>query len=167
MKGFVLLIGGEIVKWTAKEVSTFIEQKQYIDTVLIPLLPISFGNSAKESANSTEFIQLLVSRLEHQFKGRILLLAGVPYIQDSSLVEKEQLIHSWKVFLEEQENFKHIIFLSTDSNWKTISELNEDLFLWTPSVPLEHLEEKYRQSIIDDQVKQLLNFFIQKWQKFD
>jgi len=167
MKDNELLNGGEIVKWTAKEVSTFIEQKQYIDTVLIPLLPISFGVSVKESANSTEFIQLLVSRLEHQFKGRILLLPGVPYTQDSSLDEKEQLIQSWKGFIEKQENFKHIIFLSTDTNWKTISDLKDDSFLWIPSVPLEHLEEKYRQSIIDDQVKQLLNFFIQKWQKFD
>jgi hypothetical protein len=36
--------------------------------------------------------------------------------------------------------------------------------IWLPSLPLEHMDENYRNSILDDQVKQLLNLFVQKWQ---
>ncbi len=155
------------MKWTAKDVTIFMEQKQYIDTAIIPLFPVSFRDSIKDAANSSEFIEYLVSRLEHQFKGRVLLLPGIPYFMESSDEEKWSLLHNWIEQLSSQGNFKHIIFISTDSHWKSIAEVKEDFFLWIPSIPLEHLEEKYRQSVIDDQVKQLLNFFIRKWQKFD
>ncbi|WP_283955948.1 DUF2487 family protein [Heyndrickxia sporothermodurans] len=36
--------------------------------------------------------------------------------------------------------------------------------MWLPSVPLEHMDEQYKHSIMEDQVKQLINIIVQKWQ---
>jgi hypothetical protein len=35
--------------------------------------------------------------------------------------------------------------------------------IWLPSIPLEHMNEPQKLSVIDSQVKQLLVLFTQKW----
>ena len=37
--------------------------------------------------------------------------------------------------------------------------------IWIPSIPLEHLEDTYKDSIIESQVKQILNIFIKTWKR--
>ena len=37
--------------------------------------------------------------------------------------------------------------------------------IWLPSLPLEHLNDSQKISMIESQVKQLLNLFTRKWQE--
>ena len=56
-------------------------------------------------------------------------------------------------------------FLTSDSDGKR-SRINSVIgLIWVPSIPLENLDEQYKHSIMEDQVKQLLNVIVQKWQK--
>jgi len=151
------------VRWTAQDFSTFTLSKEYIDTVLIPMVPISFDERGKDAANGSEFIQMIAVEIERQFKGRILLLPSFVYFLNFSDQDKKMLLTKWHHELTKK-SFKHLFFISSDQSWKSIVEELKGELIWIPSIPLEHLDGTNKMAIIDNQVKQLLNLFVEKWQ---
>ncbi|MED3654062.1 YpiF family protein [Heyndrickxia sporothermodurans] len=147
--------------WNSKDVEVYLKEQQFIDTAVVPLLPISFGHEMKQAASQGEFIDLLSMHLERQFKGRVLLFPAFTYL---STLEKEQqmnMLQNWEVKLKET-GFSHIFYLTSDSSWSNQEKIKD--IIWLPSVPLEHMDEQYKHSIMEDQVKQLINIIVQKWQ---
>ncbi|MBU8879087.1 YpiF family protein [Bacillus sp. FJAT-29790] len=154
------------MKWNSQDIGMFIKSKEYVDTVAIPLLPVSLGDDIKQTAAMSEFITLLSVQLERQFRGRLLMLPGYTYLKSTNEDKLVSDIRAWESELFAKE-FKHVFYITSDSGWKAVeSELEGDL-IWMPSLPLEHIEESSRASILDDQVKQLLTLFMQKWQSAD
>lgn len=151
------------MKWISQDIDMFLKEKQYVDTVVMPLLPVSFGEDIKQSVAMTEFISLLSVQLERQFRGRLIMLPGYSYLRT---VPEDRLVNSIKEWEEELkvQGFKHIFHLTSDSLWKGLESSLEGGVIWLPSLPLEHMDENYKNSILEDQVKQLLNLFVQKWQ---
>lgn len=151
------------MKWISQDIDMFLKEKQYVDTAVLPLLPVSFGDDIKQSVAMTEFISLLSVQLERQFRGRLIMLPGYAYLKPASEESLISGLGQWESELKAQ-GFKHIFLLTSDSMWKTFEDRLEGGLIWLPSLPLEHMDENYRNSILDDQVKQLLNLFVQKWQ---
>lgn len=156
--------GGLYLRWNAKESALYYESKEYVDTALVPLIPISLGEKSKSSGNANEFIQLITMNLETQFKGRILLLPSVAYFTDITEEEKIKTLNLWIEHLK-AENFNHLFFISTDQEWNERLNKESEHFIWIPSIPLEHLDDSNKRTIIQDQVQQILNVFVSAWQK--
>ena len=99
----------------------------------------------------------LTAFIESQFKGRIMLLPPFSYTGTTKLEEMSATI------LRDLEKmpFKHIFFLTTDSAWTSVEVSGE--VIWLPSIPLESMDKQLRQSIIEDQLKQVLPRFTKKW----
>ncbi|GIN85674.1 hypothetical protein J6TS2_20600 [Heyndrickxia sporothermodurans] len=150
------------MNWNGKDVELYLKEQQFIDTVVVPLLPISFGTEMKQAASQGEFIDLLCMHLERQFKGRMLLFPAFTYLTNLDHDQKLDILQSWEVKLKES-GFSHIFYLTSDSSWRDQDKV-KDQVIWLPSVPLEHMEEQYKHSIIEDQVKQLINIIVQQWQ---
>ena len=70
------------MKWTVKDLDMYIQSKEYVDTVLIPLVPITFGGQMKRTGSMNELITILSLEIEKQMKGRILLLPTFHYLSD-------------------------------------------------------------------------------------
>ncbi|MGA5690426.1 YpiF family protein [Cytobacillus pseudoceanisediminis] len=151
------------MKWVSQDIEMFLKEKQYVDTAVLPLLPVSFGDDIKQSVAMTEFISLLSVQLERQFRGRLIMLPGYAYLKSAGEDSLLSGLGEWEAELKAQ-GFKHIFLLTSDSMWKSLEDRLEGGLIWLPSLPLEHMDENYRNSILDDQVKQLLNLFVQKWQ---
>lgn len=151
------------MKWVSQDIEMFLKEKQYVDTAVLPLLPVSFGDDIKQSVSMTEFISLLSVQLERQFRGRLIMLPGYAYLKSAGEDRLLSGLGEWETELKAQ-GFKHIFLLTSDSMWKSLEDRLEGGLIWLPSLPLEHMDENYRNSILDDQVKQLLNLFVQKWQ---
>ncbi|QED48424.1 YpiF family protein [Cytobacillus dafuensis] len=154
------------MKWNPQDIDMFLQSKEYVDTVVLPLLPVAISNDTKQAASMTEFISLLSMQLERQFRGRLLLLPGYSYLKTESMDKLSGDLKVWERELLEND-FKHVLFLTSDSNWKTVENQLEGELIWLPSLPLEHMDEKNRNSLLEDQVKQLMNLFLQKWQSAD
>ncbi|WP_394137246.1 YpiF family protein [Cytobacillus oceanisediminis] len=151
------------MKWISQDIDMFLKEKQYVDTAVLPLLPVSFGDDIKKSVAMTEFISLLSVQLERQFRGRLIMLPGYAYIKSVSEDKLVSSLGEWEAELKSQ-GFKHIFHLTSDSMWNALEDRLEGGLIWLPSLPLEHMEENYKNSILEDQVKQLLTLFVQKWQ---
>lgn len=146
------------MNWKAQDLDTYMQQKTYIDTLLVPLLPIdTSADRAKNSASSAEFLMHLSNFIEGQFKGRMMVLPPLSYTQSTNY---EQFAASFNKDFAETE-FKHIFYLTTDRNWVDIDVHGE--VIWLPSIPLESMEPKLRQSVIEDQLRQVLPTFTKKW----
>ncbi|WP_227395282.1 YpiF family protein [Jeotgalibacillus aurantiacus] len=149
--------------WSGKEIALYFQEKKYIDTVTVPLLPVSFGDASRQEAEQGEFIPLLTSLLERQFKGRMLLLPPFTYFSTESDEQKNQRLHNW-IDQFKKEEFKNIIFVTADSYWRAHEQDFDADIIWMPSIPMEHMDAKYKQNIVEDQVSQLVKIIVRKWQ---
>jgi hypothetical protein len=150
------------MKWVSKDIETYLTAKEYVDTAVVPLFSVSFGSDLKQSASNAEFISLLSSYLERQFTGRMLLLPPFTYLNTKNPEEKLNELKKWEENIIVNE-FKHIFYITSESDWKLYETQLEGSLIWLPSLPLEHLNDSQKVSMIESQVKQLLNLFTQKW----
>lgn len=152
------------MKWIPQDVDMYLKSKEYVDTAVIPLSPVSFGDDMKQSAAMTEFTGLLTSLLERQFTGRLLLLPSFTYLKNMAEEKLIDDIREWEYKLEKSD-FKHIFYVTSDSNWKMREDKLTGSVIWLPTLPLEQMDNKQRISILEDQAKQILHLFIQKWRE--
>ena len=146
------------MNWEAKSIDTIVEQKEYIDTALIPLLLIEGSpEGMKQSASAAEFLMNLTPYIEKQFKGRIVEFPPFSYTPES---DRTRLATEWKSELEKME-FKHYIFLTTDRTWMEEDILPEAVYV--PSIPLEHMDKQVKQSVLQDQLRQLIPLLSKRW----
>lgn len=152
------------MKWVSKDIETYLTAKEYVDTAVIPIVSVSFGDEMMQSASSAEFITLLTSYLERQFTGRLLLLPPFTYLKSDHPEDIIQQMKKWEENIEKNE-FKHIFYITSESDWKIYEKELTGSLIWLPSLPLEHLSDQQKISMIESQVKQLLSLFTQKWQE--
>ena len=154
------------MKWIPQDIDMFLQSKEYVDTAVLPLLPVSLGNDMKQTASMCDFITMLSVQLERQFKGRILMFPGLSYLKSAPMDKLQGEVRIWASELIGS-GFKHVFYVTSDSSWKAVETELQGSLIWLPSIPLEHMDEGSRNSILEDQVKQLLALFMQSWKESD
>ncbi|RXJ03963.1 DUF2487 family protein [Anaerobacillus alkaliphilus] len=152
------------MKWQAKEVDLYLQAREYVDTAIVPLIPISWGNELKSTVQMGEFITLISDELERQFKGRVFQFPPYTYLKSEKVEDRLTRINMLDDHLKEH-GFDFIVYLTSDIDWKQIETEMKDTLLWIPSIPLEHMEPKYKQETLSNQIKQMLPIMTNKWQK--
>ncbi|CEG27646.1 YpiF family protein [Bacillus sp. B-jedd] len=150
------------MKWTSQDVEMYSQAKEYIDTALVPLIPIAMGGDMEQSASMTEYISLLASQLERQFTGRLILLPAFTYMESEHTDDVASRLNRWEESLA-GEGFKHIFLLTSDENWRLKEEGIGGSLIWMPLLPLAGMEEQQKVMLINGQIKQLMKFFTAKW----
>lgn len=144
--------------FTGKDMEQFIQQKEYIDTAVIPLIELDLSpGGMRQSAASAEYMLSLTALLEKQFKGRLLLLPPVSY---SKSADRERMAAELKAETENA-GFRHIFYLTADAKWRGMEAFSQ--LLWLPAVPIENMDQKFRQSVLEDQLRQVLPLFLNEW----
>ncbi|MGA9290655.1 MAG: YpiF family protein [Anaerobacillus sp.] len=151
------------MKWTESDIALYEKEKEYIDTAVLPLVPISMTSSLKTIVSMGEYMTIISSELERQLKGRLLLLPAFTYLQTEEMSSRVERLN-----LMEQEltrgGIKHIITLTADVDWKQSENQLSSALLWMPAIPLEHMDEQYKMETVSAQVKQVLQFVTNTWQ---
>lgn len=156
--------GGIRMKWNPQDIDVYTQSKEFVDTALVPLLPVTFGDEMKQAAAMAEFINLLTMQLERQFRGRLLLLPGFTYLKS---LEEDKLANNLARWENEilSQGFSHIFYVTSDIEWKSREKQLSGSLLWLPTVSFGTMKEQEKMAVIEDQVKQLLSLFIQKWRQ--
>lgn len=150
------------MKWISKDIETYLSAKEYVDTAVIPLYSVTFGNEMSQSASNAEFITLLTNYLERQFTGRLVLFPPFTYLKNDDSENIVNQLKNWEENIEKNE-FKHIFYITSESDWKIHEDKLTGSLIWLPSLPLGTLNDQQKNSMIESQVKQLLDLFIRKW----
>lgn len=154
------------MKWISQDVETYLTAKEYVDTAVVPLYPVSLGGGMKQSAAAVEFITLLTAYLEKQFTGRMLLFPPFTYLDSEQWDNILSDIHKWEDSIVAS-GFKHIFYVTSDLEWRSREDELNGTLIWLPSIPLEQMNDSQKLTMIDSQVKQIITIFTQKWHKND
>lgn len=155
---------GAKMKWIPQDVETYLNAKEYVDTAVIPLYSLAFGDEIKQSARIVEFITLLTSHIERQFTGRILLFPPFTYLKGDQNEVILNNLKNWETNIKKNE-FKHIFYITSESEWKLQEQSLIRSIICLPALPLEFMTDSQKISAVDDQTKQLLLLFTQKWRE--
>ncbi|UOQ42721.1 YpiF family protein [Halobacillus salinarum] len=140
------------MQWTKNDISNYLPEKPYIDTVLIPL--IAFDPSADERmikhGFQRELNQVFTSLMEREFKGRLFLAPEYNYLDGFSKKEVSRL-NEWVSRFNKQP-FQYIFLFTFDAKWKKHErELEADL-IWIPGLSDGDIQSSETQSFVKEQV---------------
>lgn len=144
--------------FNVQDVEQFLTQKEFIDTAIVPLITLDFSNEKiKLSSSSTEFLMSLTAFIEQQFKGRLMMLPPLTFMADT---KNAQTIVSFDSQLK-LAGFKHVFFMTCDAEWAHLKERYN--MIWLPSIPLESMNSSVKKTILEDQLRQIIPLFTEKW----
>lgn len=144
------------MKWTKANIETYIETKEFIDTLLIPLIKLDLKSDQrmKDSALGREYINVLAYELERRLAGRTMLLPDYVYLSNAQYNAEVNRINEWIQSFSEQ-SFKNIFFISLDNEWTKFNQELQGQFLWLSHVPFDNLSEQTAKTFIQTQADKL------------
>ncbi|WP_033542124.1 DUF2487 family protein [Planococcus sp. CAU13] len=141
-----------------KDIDQYLSQREYVDTAVVPLLELNLSETGlKSSAGASEYLQSLTALLEKQFKGRILLFPPVSYTAGADRTRMAEEISSEM----EKGGFRHVFYMTTDAQWRSMESLKN--VLWLPAIPTGDMDRNFKQSVMEDQLRQVLPLFLNEW----
>ena len=154
------------MKWLAEDLDLFQKEKEYIDTVLIPLVPIKWGDQMNSVVREGRFSLLIAEQIERELKGRVILSPAYTYLKSAPFDETKLMLEAWLHEIQ-LAGVKYIVTLTSDVDWKTnLSEFQMESVqtIWLPAVPVEHMNPQNKQDFLDETVGNLLKQIAQVWQ---
>ncbi|WP_173916307.1 DUF2487 family protein [Halobacillus sp. Marseille-Q1614] len=149
--------------WTKNDLKIYLAEKEYVDTVFIPLVPFdpaSDKNMEKE-AFQNEINQVFAHLLEKEFKGRILLSPSYHYLTGEQEKEVDRLNH-W-VDSYKKQPFEHVFLFTLDPKWKKYERQLEGQLLWIPGLGSGDLQSTETKSFIKEQAGQVSDLIQAYW----
>ncbi|PYZ98409.1 hypothetical protein CR205_07400 [Alteribacter lacisalsi] len=151
------------MKWNTTDADMYLKAREYVDTAVIPLVPLNWEKDFKGTVARGEFISLIADEIEKQFKGRVYQVPPFTYLAHESDSSKTERLAKWDRHLYEN-GFSHVIYLTSDGDWKRVEKDLTDTLLWIPALPLENVEPAYAKDMVSQQIKQILPMITDKWQ---
>lgn len=144
--------------FNASDVTSFMAQKEFIDTAIVPLVSVDLSNEKmKQSGAEADFLLSLTAFIEQQFKGRLLVMPPFSY---STTLRNEEMPKQLETQLHTV-GFKHVFYITCDHFWTNIGESVN--VVWLPAIPLESMDKSVKNSILEDQLRQVIPVFSTKW----
>ncbi|GGC87373.1 hypothetical protein GCM10007216_17600 [Thalassobacillus devorans] len=151
------------MKWNQHDISQYVEAKEYIDTLIVPLIP--FGakkdEQMKTQAFQKELLTMFVNEIEKEYKGRIVLLPEYYYLSGKVNEETARLNHWVEEFTELP--FEHVFLFTFDVNWRKASKDVDGEVIWLPGLQSGNLQSSEAQSFIKEQVSQIAEMIRSYW----
>ncbi|TSB46927.1 DUF2487 family protein [Alkalicoccobacillus porphyridii] len=150
------------MKWNTKDIKVYQQQKQYVDTVLIPLLPMSPGKELARSVTQSEYSMAISDELERMYQGRLIVSLPFTYqpvgSYESVLDQLNQWIHAWR-----EDGIKHVVLVTSDSEWRSYETALSGTLIWLAAVSLSTMEPKERMNICSQIAQDLAPIFKKEW----
>ncbi|WP_028783025.1 DUF2487 family protein [Thalassobacillus devorans] len=151
------------MRWNQEDISLYAESKEYIDTMIIPLIPFDVQKDElmKKQAFQKELLKLFASEVEKEYKGRILLAPEYHYISGRHKEEVDRVNHWIGQFTNLP--FDHIFLFTLDMNWRKLSNDLQGEIVWLPGLQSGNLQSSEVQSFIKEQVSQIAEMIRSYW----
>ncbi|HLS60885.1 MAG TPA: DUF2487 family protein [Virgibacillus sp.] len=152
------------MKWMNTDLERYIEAKEYVDTLLIPLVPFQMKRDADLVKNSlqSEVFSLFTNELEKELTGRVMLLPTFNYVKSSDLSHELDQIGTWLEEANEQP-FKHVFFVTFDAAWRKVEQSLDGTLLWLPITYSGDIHSPEMHTTIRDHVEQVVDLIKSDW----
>lgn len=144
------------MKWIKADLERYTEAKEYIDTLLVPVLPFQFSDDAQlgKSAFQMEVMLVFINELERELMGRVLLAPPYNYLKRANKTTEIQRLSMW-IEDAQQQPFEHVFYITFDGTWKKEEQSLKGTLLWLPVPQSGDIYSKEIVTMIRDQVEQV------------
>lgn len=130
-------------------------EQAYIDTLIVPLLPVGFDEAMHAYAECADMTLTVASEVERQLSGRALLVPAVTYIDAPSIEQLE----GWRQAAASGQ-FRFITFITADLRWK---ETAAEEIIYVPRLALETMSRDQQGQMVGNFVGQVLEQLGNRW----
>lgn len=154
---------GNTMKWRKKDLTQYVQAKEFIDTIIIPFIPFHMiDNDFEKDSFQSETLNLFVSELEKELSGRILVTPNYHYIKTGDLESEVERVNDWTNHIMKQP-FKHLFFISFDPKWKKMERELDGTLIWLPGFLSSDLHSEESKQQIRAQVKDVIELIRSFW----
>ncbi|WP_226034696.1 YpiF family protein [Aquibacillus saliphilus] len=152
------------MKWQKEDIDQYQGAEEFVDTLLIPLMPITMNSKKdiKKLAFQGDLLNFFANEIEKQFKGRIFLIPTYSYYESNESENEVERLNNWVNQLTKNP-FKHVFFLTFDHHWKKDERNLDGNLLWFPAIQTEEIDSKQTQPILKDQITQINELIRSYW----
>lgn len=152
------------MRWSKEDLEKFIPAKEYVDTLILPLLPFQLTeeDDLGKMAFQCEVLTIFVTELEKELAGRVLLTPSYYYNKKASKKAEVERVNGW-VDDALNQPFEHVFFITFDAKWKKEEKDLKGSLLWLPSNHSVGINSKEMVMIIRDQVAEVGELIRSYW----
>ncbi|MEN1969162.1 DUF2487 family protein [Lentibacillus sp. N15] len=152
------------MQWSKHDLQQYIKAKEYVDTLIIPLLPFQLAHdeTLEKSAFQGEVLSIFANAIEKELTGRVLLSPSYIYLNTKEMDAEIKRLHSW-VENGRAQPFEHVFFVTFDAKWKRHEQELNGTLLWLPGIQTGDIQSKEMLSFIRDQVSQISELIQSYW----
>ena len=152
------------MKWKKSDLNQYKQAKEYIDTILIPLVPfhLSNDNTMEKSAFQSEVLSVFTNEIENELSGRIMLTPNYSYLKSADQEMEVERLNTWVYDLQKQP-FNHVFLVTFDAAWKKNEQAMQGTLVWLPGLHSGDLHNKEMHALIRDQVEQIGELIRSYW----
>lgn len=152
------------MRWRKIDLEKYVQAKEYVDTILLPLVPFRLGNDEEAQKNSfqEEVMDIFAHEIEQELSGRVMLIPSYYYLKNEAKETEAERINQW-VEDAKLQPFQHIVLLTFDSAWKKVEQELHGNLLWLPGMQTGDFQSKEMQQLIRDQIGQLSEIIRSYW----
>lgn len=152
------------MQWQKNDMEQYITAKEYVDTLLIPMMPLHLADDQNldKRVFQGELLKIYVNEIEKQFRGRIFLTPSYNYLFTADKVSEISRLNGWIKELSSQP-FKHVFLFTFDHHWKKSEQELQAELLWLPAMQSGNLEEEGMKTFIKEQITQVTELIQSYW----
>lgn len=152
------------MKWVHQDLKKYLEAKEYVDTLILPLIPfqLSDEDNVLKGANQNEATLVIMNEIEKELSGRVLLIPAYYYLQSADKEAELKRLNGWLEKLSEQP-FNHIFTITSDLKWKKHDKDLAGELLMIPGIQSGDIHSKEVVTVIRDQVSQISELIRSYW----
>lgn len=155
------------MQWKYEDMNMYVQSKEYVDTLLVPLVPFTYATNEndeeiKKRAFQAELSDIFMNEIEKQYKGRLLIAPSYTYLSPLVSEKEVERINEW-VKQAENSGFEHILFFTFDNGWKKIERKLDASLVWIPAGQVSEIQSPEAQKLIQSQIEQVMELITSYW----
>ncbi|MEI3604742.1 DUF2487 family protein [Pseudogracilibacillus sp. SE30717A] len=152
------------MKWITDDLKKYVQAKEYIDTLIIPLETFHMSQEAsfEKDAFQKEVLSIYTNEIEKELSGRVLLSPTYSYLKKANLEQEAERLNQWINDIKEQP-FTLIFAITLDNQWKKIEKNLDCELLWLPAMKPSNIKSEEAVKLIRSQVEQISELIRSYW----
>jgi len=152
------------VKWLSEDLNKYVQAKEYIDTLIIPLETFHLSQEAdlEKDAFLREVLGIYTNEIEKELSGRVLLAPAYTYLKSSDLKNEAERLNAW-IYDSKSQPFASIFAVTFDNGWKKVEKHLDCDLLWLPGMKRGNIHSDESVRLIRSQVEQISELIRSYW----
>ncbi|UTT41710.1 DUF2487 family protein [Exiguobacterium aurantiacum] len=130
-------------------------ERQYVDTLVVPLVELAFDEDMVRKAEGNEVIQAVALETERQLSGRTMLSPTISYVDVDAGRATAEAVHTKAT----ASGFSHVLFISSDLRFKG-SELP---IIFVPPLALKGMSGEQSHTMVQNFATQVITELSSRW----